>query len=103
MGTAFVPDWDPTIKLRARDPSPWGDTDTPMNFTSTYQQHYQMGQSFVPRARTPILPRMGGIFSTDPLGNNVPRSTSQDSFQSPPLFPPAPLRPCTGRRLVAMA
>ena len=37
MGTAFVPDWDPTIKLRARDPSPWGDTDTPMNFTSTYQ------------------------------------------------------------------
>ena len=38
-----VPDWDPNIKQKAREPAPWGNPGGPETSipTSSYSQHYQ--------------------------------------------------------------
>lgn len=78
MAVAFVPDWDPTKKQKAREPSPWGDDPGQTVPTSSYSQHYQKW----PSTRMPNFKPQRVFDPKDRMVFNT-RSTQQDSFQAP--------------------
>ena len=93
MAVAFVPDWDPTIKQKPREPAPWGNPGGPevAIATSSYSQHYQKW----PSSRMPNFKPKVQYNPDDRTPFNT-KSTAQDAFQPPighkqiPSFKPAP-------------
>ena len=80
---AFVPDWNPMQKQKPLEPAPWAVGEDKGTYVSTNMTHFPqpIGQ---PRARLPIKPVSTWDRTNGEALPPLPRSTSQDSYNSPP-------------------